>query len=54
MDLSRVKPKAKALRHFKVEAVQKINEQVLELSRSQCIVSKVYICTTVNLTDMNT
>ena len=30
-----VKPKAKALRHFKVEGVQKFNDQALELSRSQ-------------------
>ena len=32
-----VKPKAKALRHFKVEAVQKFDDQVIELSRSQCL-----------------
>ena len=33
--VEKVKPKAKALRHFKVEAVQKFNDQASELSRSQ-------------------
>ena len=32
-----VKPKIKALRHFKVEAVQKFDDQVIELSRPQCM-----------------
>ena len=32
-----VKPKVKALWHFKVEAIKKFEDQVLELSRSQWI-----------------